>query len=337
MPDKIELLVGGKRIEHFKSFSISSDLYSAANSFDLDLSQTDLAVNEGDRCQLFVNDSLELSGIIDRVERQYEKRNFSLTIHGRDFMGLLVDSAVEEYIDLGNITLKTLATKLMAKVPFVNIKAIKYGNGLQPADTEDEVMKANPGDSIFDVLKRFAAARDLLFYCLPNGQFVFERPKKSGKPIYHIRISKDGIGNNAKKGTFAKDISRRSSKVIVIGQQDGGNGSDGDDFNIDGVRTDKTFPFHKPHVFVLDHSAGSATHFAKLIMEKERADGFELSYEVQGFTQGGRNFAINQFCEVYDEAFDLNDVYLIYSRTFSRDKQGGSYSSLRLGPAGLLQ
>jgi len=42
-------------------------------------------------------------------------------------------------------------------------------------------------------------------------------------------------------------------------------------------------------------------------------------------------------CKVHDEALGIDGVYLIYGRTFERSKQDGTFTSLKLGPPGLVQ
>ena len=59
---------------------------------------------EGDTIQVrdkkvFVNDQLELTGIVDRRLRRFDKQGKKLVVEGRDLMGLIVDS-VEEVVNL---------------------------------------------------------------------------------------------------------------------------------------------------------------------------------------------------------------------------------------------
>ena len=125
--------------------------------------------------------------------------------------------------------------------------------------------------TIFDVLSNYARSRGFMFFSLPNGTFVFGRPKTKGAAAFNIVSLKPGPQNNALTCEEVNDFSKRFSKVTVMGQRqgtdaDGGddddddddagdNGNDGDDdgggaaaINTHAVAYDPTFPFYKPFV-----------------------------------------------------------------------------------------
>ena len=65
--DVVYLLVNGKKINRFISYQIDADLYAAADAFTLELARPETTVAVGMECQLWVNDKLELTGIIDKA------------------------------------------------------------------------------------------------------------------------------------------------------------------------------------------------------------------------------------------------------------------------------
>ena len=170
MSDKVALQVAGRRIEKFVSYRVEADLYCADNYFRVEMVPSGFDIDPAMPCKLYVNDTLAMTGIIDRVIDGDDKRGNYLSVEGRDLMGLLVDSYATAFIDHENVALKDLAEQLLADVPFFNRKAVQYQKGLAGAlatsaqDTADGMMAdlgigqknthIDPGQTIFEVLKR---------------------------------------------------------------------------------------------------------------------------------------------------------------------------------------
>jgi prophage tail gpP-like protein len=381
MPDKVELRIGadnknkipGIKIKHFLSYQIDSDLYTPADAFHLELANPETAIKHGSLCEIFINDQKELTGIIDKVHRKVKKSGVSLAVEGRDYMGLLVDSHCEQFPDVRNFKLKTLANLLLAKVPFINRKEIVYqknivgklkGKGKKKttttflSDPTQQIGHIEVGQTIFEVLKMFALSRGLLFYCQPDGTLVFGRPMAKGEPEYTLQIDRAGKGNNVIESEVVDDISRRFSKVTVMGQQQGnqqqgnqqqgnqqqGNQQQGNQrtFLAAGINTpsgiwiDTEFPFYKPFVCIDNNDSLSPKEHARLIMEKQRREGLKIIYAVGRHSQNGQNWTINKFCHVSDEVQGIDGDYLIYGRTFELNKKDGPTTKLKLGLPGLI-
>jgi prophage tail gpP-like protein len=351
--DQVELKVDGRTIGRFLSYEVTSDLYVADDAFSLDVAKPETAIKPGQRCELYVNSVLELTGIIDRCSRRYDKRGLTWRIEGRDLMGLLVDSYCEEFVTVQGKKLSDLAEMLLKTVPFINREKIIYQENIvgklkgkkrtvdEPIegymDTPQRISQIEPGMTVFEVLKNYAASRGLMFWAMPDGTFVFGRPKAKGEPAYTLTCRKDGQGNNVLDGSETIDVSRRYSKVVVIGQQQGQDDFSGaTDINTRAEAIDEAFPFYKPYVTQDNNDSQSPPLHARMIMERQRHEGYQLDYTVQGHGQDGNNWRINELCRVRDEQFALDGVYLIYARTFSRSKQSGTTTRLKLGAPGLV-
>ncbi len=351
MSDIVYLLVDGKRIERFTSYEIDADIYAGASAFTLEMARPEVSIRTGMECQLWVNDQLELTGIIDKLVPRYDKNGRTLTITGRDLMGWLVDASAEDFITLQNYKVKALAERLLRNAPkeFFKLSTVEYAENIQGRlkakgakvgifDTATPLSQIEPGMSIFDVLAQYAKSKGFLFYSLPNGTFVFGRPKDSGAPAFTLTNRKDGIGNNILSGEKTDDITKRYSKVTVVGQKQGTNVFTPTDINIEATKTDITFPFYKPLVIKDEYGGDQPGLQAKLALEKMRHDGSRLSYSVAGHSQGNKNWAINELAVVRDDDpdFELYDDYLLYGRTFSKSKDKGTVTKLRLGLPGMI-
>lgn len=348
MPDKIELSFDGRTITDFVDYSIDSDLYVAGDAFSVTLADPDYEINPGAQCKLHVNDRLELTGIIDRVTEDNGKDGTNVVVEGRDLMGLIVDSYCEDFLTLESVTLKEIAGKLLANIPFINRKAIEYQAGIAGAtanktgqnamfDFGQDLAQIEPGQTVFEVLADYAESRGAMFFSLPDGSFVFGRPKAKGKPDFSVVRLLAGRENNVVHGRRIRDISQRWSKVIVVGQRQGADGFEVADLNTRAEAVDNEVPFYKPYVVLNNNDIASPESVARATVERQRARGTQLVYTMRGHTQNGKNYTVNSMCEVHDEKFRLHDTFLVYGRTFTLDKQRGPLTELRLGPPGVVQ
>jgi prophage tail gpP-like protein len=357
MSDKIELRFGKNAADHavdrFISYHVDADLYVPADAFRIEMNP-DVKIAAGMRCELLVNNKLELTGIVDKTHSKVNKNGVSLTVEGRDLMGLLVDSHCEKFIPVSGKKLDELAEVLLEKVPFINRKEIKYqenvagrlkkkavkkGGLLFGLDEPQVISKIEPGMTIFEVLRQVAMSRGMLFYALPDGTFVFGRPMVSGEPAYAVQIKKSGIGNNVIEAEYIDDISKRFSKVIIRGQRQGQD-SDGvfpKKVNDGDSVSDDEFTFYKPYVMKSNNNSMSPKMLARFIIEKQRRDGKRLTYKVARHSQNGTNWTINEFCQVDDEVNNLKGPYLIYGRTFELSEEDGPTTTVKLGPPGRLE
>ena len=338
MPDLVELRVDGVAWDGFLSYSLDASLYEAGDAFALEFSRdAGTGIRRGQRCEVYVNGRRELTGIVEKIRRKTAKRESSLTVEGRDLLGLVVDSHVEEMLDLTDISLQELAARMLKDIPFIDRKAITFGKGVEPAASEDEdrAPHADPGDSVFEVLRRFALSRGLLFYSLPDGRLIFGRPLARGKAEFRIVSRRAGANNNVTESEFIDDLTPRYSRIVVVGQTESGESEE--DVNVEAVVTDSDVPFRKPFVAELPHDVSDAAAYGRMLREQQRAEGYQLSYTVPGHSQGGRNWAINSLVEVEDEFNGVAGTFLVYRRTFQRDKRGGSTTRLLLGIPGVLK
>ena len=346
MPDNISLSFGGRKITEFSEYSVDSDLYTAGDAFSVTLPDPAFAVNPGQQFQLFVNDRLEMTGIIDRVSEYNGKDGSRVVVEGRDLLGLVVDSYCEEFITLEGVTLK--AERLLRAVPFINRKNIEYQAGIAGAtasktgdndlfDLSQDLAQIEPGQTVFEVLRDFAESRGAMFFSLPDGTFVFGRPKAKGKPLFTITRRLDGAGNNVMDGSRVRDISQQYSKIIVVGQKQGADGIEAADLNTIAIAQVDDVPFYKPFVEINNNDLASPANAGRVIAERQRAMGLQLSYTTPGHSVNGRNWAVNELCAVLDEKFEINGTYLIYGRTFRIDKSRGPVTELRLGLPGVIR
>ncbi len=355
MLDKIELRIGGQKISHFVRYQLEGELYTADHAWSVELANPEISVSPGQLVEIWINGVRELAGIIDVVDLSYAKTGRLLRIGGRDLMGYLVDSCATSFPTLKGVTLKALATELLAKTPkdfralmnityqdnvvgHLKLKKGKKGS-IQTADEANPQAYSQvvPGMTIFEVLREYAHSRGLLFWCDTGGSFTFGRPLAGGDPKYQITTRLDGKGNNAITGESMQNISRRYSECMIVGQQQGMDSLTAAAINTSATETDATFPFYKPLVRRNNNDGLSPTLAARTEMEKAKAEGFSLRYTVAGHSQNGANWTVNELVRVDDEVLDVKGNYLVYGRTFYFDKDNGPETELVLGLPGMIE
>ena len=171
-----------------------------------------------------------------------------------------------------------------------------------------------------------------------DGTLIFGRRLAKGAPEYTLQLLKSGTGNNVIESDVEEDISRRYSKVIVVGQQQGDQTVLGPAAinSPPGIEEDKTFPFPKTFVTTDNNDNVSPKMRARMIMEKHRREGTHLVYTVGRHSQGVKNWTINNMCRIKDEVQGIDADYLIYGRTFEMNKQSGPLTRVKLGKPGLI-
>jgi len=340
--DTISLIIGGKEIKDFESYRIQSDLFEAADTFSITLADPDLKISAGSRCLVKVNGLTELNGIIDKVAIEYDKAKRTLTVEGRDLMGLVADSYCTTFPDLTDMKLSDLAKLLLKDIPYVNRMPIKYGKGdksraviLTEQEFDFKYIEITPGQTVFEVLKEKALMAGLIFFCLPDGTFMFSMPVSGGKSQFVFICSKEGRTNNILRATLTDDISKRYERVTLMAQSQGMNSLDVGDHNIEASIYDSSFPFVKVYVATVDIDKKNPHNYAKLIMDGQKFEGWQLELKVPEHSQNGKNYTVNAVCHVQDEILDLHADLLCHGRTFELDKNGIS-TTLKLSKLGVM-
>jgi len=352
MHDEIYLLIKGKQIENFKSYTIDADLYLAEDAFSLELSNPDTEIESGMNVELVVNGKLELTGIIDKTIKKYDKSSgTTFSVSGRDLMGQVMDQYVDEFVSMTDVNLMTLAKKLIARVPVLNRQQILYQDGVvdkqgrlkaraMPGslfDISKGTKHIEPGRKVGEVLMEYAKSIGLLFFSMPDGTFVFGVPASGGEAVFMLTIAKDGIVDVV-SGDKTDDFSKRYKQVVVLGQRQGTSSEFVPaDVNYTYTSTDMSFPLNKTFVQIDEYGNGDTAQLhANMLLQKMNHDSFRVTYKVPGHSNNNRNWSINELCTVRDEILGLNDNYLIYGRTFTMSKDEGQHTVLRLGYPGLM-
>jgi prophage tail gpP-like protein len=341
MNDEIKVVLGDKEITSFKSYTITADLFQADDQFQIDIGDMFFEAKTGEKALVLVNGKRVLTGVIEKIEKRFSKGERTLTLAGRSVICFLIDNHLTKHTNLTG-SLEALANTLLVDIRKIKhfgnqFKKIEFQKGLKRLIGNEQSLQAEPGESIFDVLNKASKARGLMLFDTADGTLVFGKPKElssSGTPFV-INVDPDTLKSNVKSGSCSIDISDLYTEIQVIGQVEGERTTP----NVEHTATYNTplVPYKKRMVHQRNDDEEGPKNTARLIHEQQMAGAVRLEYEVAGHTQDERIWEINEFCDVEDIALGVNGRFLIYSRTFTLSKDGGTTTQLTLGRPGVIQ
>lgn len=339
MSDSIKLVINGYEYSRFKNYSIKSDIYEAADVFEVEAYPSDEFIpTEGMKFELRVNEQLECVGVIDSVRRGYDSSGQYLSISGRDVMGLIVDSCCEEFPTIQNSSIAKVADRLLKNVPYIS--GIEYDDAAKKRDSSKPFIQIEPGQKIFDVLRDVAFSRGLVFYSTASGSLVFRKPRGKGKCEFALVQRPGSVGSGIIKGEYVGDITNRYTSYTVLTQEQGREEGDPVEINASATVNDDQFPFKdvlkKPYVEAVSDDKGSPAKLARRLMEKNRMMSNTVNYTVKGHSQNTRNWAIDELVNVDDIKLGVRGQMLVYSRTFI-GSSSQQITELKLGTPGLVE
>ncbi|MBI5561409.1 MAG: hypothetical protein HY894_00950 [Deltaproteobacteria bacterium] len=354
MRDSVALVIGNRSYSTFLSYEVDSNVLIPADAFSCRISSADAdsGLKAGERFRLVVNGRLEMSGLIDKVSMQYSKGSQELRVEGRDLMGLLVDSSVEKWKTVTEVTLKDLAQRLLKNVPYLDKSDVRYGvekkdSGVKAkkvkkdetkggfGDTSSSVCDYEPGISVFEALSDHSQRHGLLMWMEPDGVLVFGELKGKNEPpefSFYTHKGRERGKNNVISATLTDDISTRYSRLTVVAQVQGTDSLGAGEQTVTKTARDEKFPFKKPLVLQVQCSGeAAALRQAQWELKKREAEGWRIELVAAGHSQGGKNYRANSVCYIKDEALGLDGTYLILGRKFTLDRNDGPRTRLTIG------
>lgn len=329
--DTVILAVGNTRIDKFITYQIDNDLYEPENPFSFSCDSL-IGIKAGMTCRIFINNQLELTGIIDSVARKMNRNGAFLEISGRSLASVLTDSCVTNFKGGMPGTLPAIVDRLLKDVPFISKKNFIFKSGSDKSRIKKDFLELSPGDTIFDVLKRAANSQGFIFYMAPDGSFIVDKPIEIGEPSFTIHDSQNDF--KYIEGSVEEDISNAHSEVIVMGEC---QTADGDYKVVKARAQNPDYHYRKPLVVSWNEADGPAKKVAEMKIIEEKASSMTLQYNMNGHSQNGKNWMINKFCTVIDRYNGVEKAsFLITRRSFSLTRTEGKKTELTLERGGRL-
>lgn len=349
-------------------YTFSSSFFEFANSFTVGtiplFDYRKFFKTGGHKVKLYVDSVLRMQGIIDAVAKHLTGDEYTYTLTGRNFGGLLVDAEPlmvtyhnKSVSDLAKILIEPYSDYIKEVVTdnasnrFI-IAGKKKGTGVSSplyrgTDTEKRyTTRTKVTDKIADVLKSVCEMCGVHVWVSADGKLILTRPQYDQKSVYSgsLYINCDSEGHIIKSNCTAEwtpTIQNRHSVYKVIGQGEpsataigeeiiGKAGEVKDPSPAFWSRNGETLSnrLHKPHTiqFKSVRDGKMARRLARSKMEQEAVKGFGLNVTVDGLrlTNDDPMWSEDTMIAVDFQPFDLKGMFMISSVNQRNDGMGAS-------------
>ena len=248
----------------FSSYTITNDFFSRSDSFSLEIAGRDKEdliqilnklTKGGDIIKLRINGQPKLTGFIDKIDIKYGSSGTTMTISGRDRLGLMIDSTTTpETQAKPSDTLLTALYKAFEPFGFTKEDIIwksgdealhksigsklKPGPGVQfsgrktfqdPTRKVNRKQRAKKGEGAMQFAMRIAEHAGLFINLSENGEKILISPpvykRSEGAPQYqvvHLTTDPEISGNTIMNGSIHIGWDHQISMIIAEGTSGGG-------------------------------------------------------------------------------------------------------------------
>ncbi len=324
----IELKVNSEIYGGWQEVRIPFGLEQIANSFEL--SVTDKWTGQSNprpikrfaKCQVLIDGEVIITGYVDSNTPEFDTKNHSINITGRDATGDLVDcSAIHKSGQWSGTTLDKIVRDICQ--PFsipVNVNV-----SMGPAFSTFSIQE---GETAFEAIDRACRMRAVMPISDGLGGLLLTRAK-AGTPIAELT---EGVNILHGRGEF--DAKERFSQYHIKGQ-DRGNDDDWDSpeshTQVSAKATDDLVPRYRPLIVIAEEKGPHATYKDRAQWERNvrRARSSRGTIRVNGWRNvTGRLWRANTLAHLQSPMLDANANVLIAGGTYIISKKSGTVTEL---------
>lgn len=344
------LEVNDKPYKNFKSASISRSMETLSGTFEFVATIdnfNNFPIKLQDSVRVLLDNTPLLTGFIELVGPSYSNESHEIRLAGRDKTADVIDSSVLSAVTYSpNITLKNIIERLLSGNNITDIKVIDL---VSPKSfKEGDIIEGEIGDTIFDVIDKYCAKRQVLATTDGDGNIIITRGATDEllvKLIHkNINISDklSGRQNNILSASASYSMENRFHAYIIKSQMNltainklPGKRSAEVIVDQEGGAIDKDVRRTRDLIISSDTSNNAQTADERGVWEANirRARAFNYDCTVQGFYADETNKILwepNKLVQVEDEKCDVSGQLLIKNVTYSFS-ESGSLTSMGLG------
>lgn len=300
----VRLLVNGREFMGWKDVSITLGIQQQARSFSLSVtrswpgqSRLDRQIIPGDICQLFIGDTLVLTGYIDAAPVSYNATSITMKVEGRSKTADLVDCAAEGH-QWRNRRVEDILADLARPYGIDVICSIDTGEPVSDHQIQQ-------GEKAFESLDRLLKLRSLLATDNAKGEVVLTRTGTNKAETSLV------LGDNILTGSAKLDFKQRYSLYTFKGQRAGTDAKNGKNATeMKAVVPDGEIRRYRPLIVIPEGQVSPEICEFQAQWEKAYRVGqsWEATYLVQGWRQKlqGPLWDANQQVEINDPLIGFN-------------------------------
>jgi prophage tail gpP-like protein len=319
-----------------------------------------------------IDGAVQLRGTLERLKVGGARSGAPLTLSGRSLAGPAMVAHVDPRISLRGVTLHEALTRIFAPLGIAvtvgvsaeDARATMAGarpgpvrTGTRRAHHKVDRFRLKPGQTVWQAAEMLCRRHGYLLYAAPTADglgLVIDRPAYDAPVQYALSRTKvrvDASGEATWTGNVLegfRDLNGTDAQTMTTVFGHSGLDAPQDARHRGQVSNDRLL-FHplvsdviveRPH-YIRDPRARTpqiAEQRARRENALTMADFDTYNATVQGFAQGSpaRVWAINSMVHVVDELALLEDDWLVTSATFTRSRENGHTTRLRLVPKGSI-
>ncbi len=331
LAERVELAIGGMLYAGWTSVEVSRAIDTITGDFSVALAWkakadgAELAVRDGDRCQLRIAGAPVIDGWVDMVNPQASGQDRMIAISGRDRTADLVDcSAIHKPGSWQKAKLEAIAGDLTRPFGIAVTAKVSTGAAIPKFALQQ-------GETVFAALERLARFKGLLLVAAAGGDLEIVEPAQDA-PIATLEW-----GRNILTVSGTHDASQRFSDYVVKGQASGNDSKNGKTVaQIRGEAKDAGVKRYRPLLQVAeDQSDGaSATTRAKWEAGVRAGRAVSIEIDVPGWRvrAGGELWRPNVRVRVKCPPAFVDDQVMLVSAVRLRKDDGGTIATLTCNP-----
>jgi prophage tail gpP-like protein len=362
-----------KEILAWNDYEINSSLFNAADAFTVEITPKPewrkFFYTAGHKCRVYLDNELQMTGLLDTIQKSSSGDALSLTLSGRDYGGLLVDDT-PPMITYYNRSMKQLIETLIvnhgayitetvtdnaANRFIVSGKSKKVGKkspvyrGITAE--RDWSTRSKPGEKIWDVINHMAEEIASHVWMSADGKLVIARPQYKqdpdiyGEGLYQITNKAGELTRSNCHISWDPSIADRFSHWNVTGQGTPKASAQGktlsDHYNkardpSPGFYTAGINRFHKENNLSIKNIKDNKMmrRMARTRMEKSIIDSYDMKATVFGHRPqpDAPLYTVDTMINVKLDTWGVNRPHYIIGRVFRNDASNGETTELDLIP-----
>lgn len=189
-------------------------------------------------------------------------------------------------------------------------------------------VKVEPGETIFEVLERFAAKSGMLLWQAADGKGIIARPNYDQKPLYAFLIAPDGDPaqqqNNVLGISVVESVQDRFKTYRMVHTSGNTSSVSGSTVRYDVTSTDDEVPLERTMVGTASDAQNrrEALDFAERERDRRRFDSLKIQLTVRDHGQNDVVYQVDTMATLQDKVNGIDGTFYVSRRRFIGDDSG---------------
>ena len=325
---EIKLILGGFECSDWDDVTIDSQIDVPADGWSMTLFTPPIGhlpkeVKAGVKAEIYYDNELILSGIVDRLTEAVSRSGRVLQISGRDMVGQLIDCSVP----IKNSRQVNLST-LLEQFVLTDLSSIFEKVRVQDNSWLKNKVTVEPSESLYDAISKAAQVTGQFVWFDPSdGLQVGDPFKFAEKNVQTLKLMRSGLDNNIISMSYEEDVSSVFSEIKILSQDEKGGA-------ISASTTANThYAFKRFKIVTMSDIETQAEAQAAInkIQHDNDLEAYTLTATVPSWTINGQVWKTGGQVNLQtDVLIRANAMWVVMGRTLKLSRHGGKITELKL-------